>query len=370
MIDERQEEFASLYALELLEGRERAEFEASLAADSELQALVRSFRETTAALVHAAPPMSPPADLKARVMGSVASQPDGAAPADNIVRPPASLFRQVMPWAAAACFALGTGWLGQNYLAARADAETLQSEIRLAEIALKSTEQQLEAERIITLRQRQDADRQLAAATTEAEGYRSRLTERELLLADAKSQLAERERLVADRDRQLADARSQVADRELQAVALRRRFDDLAGNSSDVSRQLSAAMQRITQLTVELKSQGDLARFKITTLASLLKNSPQAVAVAVWDPNKQEGVLKVDKLPALKADQDYQLWVVDPQYPNPVDGGVFTVEPGTGTARMAIKAKQPVGVVSAFAVTLERKGGVPKAEGPFVLLGK
>ena len=105
-------------------------------------------------------------------------------------------------------------------------------------------------------------------------------------------------------------------------------------------------------------------------LASLLKNSPQALAVAVWNPDKQEGVLKVEKLPALATDQDYQLWVVDPQYPNPVDGGVFTVDAQTGEARFQFKSKQPVKSINAFAVTLERKGGVPKAEGPFVLLGK
>jgi anti-sigma-K factor RskA len=64
------------------------------------------------------------------------------------------------------------------------------------------------------------------------------------------------------------------------------------------------------------------------------------------------------------------LWVVDPQYPNPVDGGVFSVDPATGEARLVFKARQPVSNISAFAVTLERKGGVPKAEGPFVLLGK
>jgi anti-sigma-K factor RskA len=53
-----------------------------------------------------------------------------------------------------------------------------------------------------------------------------------------------------------------------------------------------------------------------------------------------------------------------------VDGGVFTVDPVTGEARLIFHAKQPVASVNAFAVTLERKGGVPKAEGPFVLLGK
>ena len=41
MIDERHEELASLYALDLLEGAERAQFETALARDPELQALVR-----------------------------------------------------------------------------------------------------------------------------------------------------------------------------------------------------------------------------------------------------------------------------------------------------------------------------------------
>ena len=130
------------------------------------------------------------------------------------------------------------------------------------------------------------------------------------------------------------------------------------------------AGRELADLQTQLKTQGDLASFKITALASLLKNSPEALAIAVWNPTTQQGVLQVDKLPALAADKDYQLWVVDPQYPNPVDGGVFSVDPQTGVARVQFKAKQPVNAINAFAVTLEHKGGVPKAEGPFVLLGK
>ena len=53
------------------------------------------------------------------------------------------------------------------------------------------------------------------------------------------------------------------------------------------------------------------------------RRRPKALAVAVWDPKKQEGVLSVENLPALAVNEDYQLWIVDPQYPNPVDGGVF-----------------------------------------------
>jgi anti-sigma-K factor RskA len=130
-----------------------------------------------------------------------------------------------------------------------------------------------------------------------------------------------------------------------------------------------ASAGRIAALTRQMQEQGDLAQFKIATLASLLADSPQAQAVAVWNPTLQEGVLTVENLPALEADKDYQLWVIDPQYPIPVDGGVFQVDPRTGEARYQFKADKPVATVAKFAVSLERKGGVPKAEGPMVLIG-
>ncbi|MCF7687309.1 MAG: anti-sigma factor [Cephaloticoccus sp.] len=134
--------------------------------------------------------------------------------------------------------------------------------------------------------------------------------------------------------------------------------------------QLHDAKRHVAELDLALKEQGDLARFKISTLTSMLGNSPQAMAVAVWNPDLQQGVLSVEKLPALASDQDYQLWVIDPQYAIPVDGGVFRVDPTTGQARYQFKADKPIKNVAKFAVSLERKGGVPKAEGPMVLLSQ
>lgn len=153
-------------------------------------------------------------------------------------------------------------------------------------------------------------------------------------------------------------------------ASLRSARNQLEAERLLANRQLNDATQAIASLDRQLREQGDLARFKIATLASLLGNSPQALAVAVWDPNAQEGILSVEKLPALAADKDYQLWVIDPQYPIPVDGGVFTVDPQTGVARYQFKAGKPVRTVAKFAVSLERKGGVPKAEGPMVLISQ
>jgi len=129
------------------------------------------------------------------------------------------------------------------------------------------------------------------------------------------------------------------------------------------------AENMINDLGRQLREQQDLTRLKVTALASLAGNTPEAQAIAVWDPARETGLLTVDKLPVIADNQDYQLWVVDPAYPNPVDGGVF--KPGTdGHVVLTFKGDKPIKSVAAFAISLEKKGGVPKAEGPIVLLGK
>jgi hypothetical protein len=118
----------------------------------------------------------------------------------------------------------------------------------------------------------------------------------------------------------------------------------------------------------QLQKAGDVANLKIAKLADLLGNTPQAVAIAVWNPLSQSGVLTVEKLPVLQRDQDYQLWVIDPAYKDPVNGGVFTVD-ANGVARLDFRPDQSVTAATTFAISRERKGGVPKAEGPIVAAG-
>lgn len=342
MIDERHEELASLYAFDLLEGAERTAFEQQVSANPELAALVAELRETAASLAHTTPAVPAPADLKARIFATL-DRAESAAPAapDNVIRPSFGIW-QVFPWAAAACFALCALWLGQGYLTERTEARLLRNQQALADVSLKTALQQIEIEREVSTKRLDEAGQKLAAANTDLGALRA----------------------------QLGEASTQLATRDGQVQTLNERIAVLASSSVVLERQLADARQQATQLAADLKVQGDLARYQVTALVSMLEGSPKAVAASVWDPAKQEGVLKVDKLPALAANQDYQLWIVDPQYPNPVDGGVFTVDPQTGAQKVSYKAKQPVSSVAAFAVTLERKGGVPKAEGPFVLLGK
>ncbi len=123
--------------------------------------------------------------------------------------------------------------------------------------------------------------------------------------------------------------------------------------------------RRITRL----EERDILARVQIASLSSKLTNAPNANAVVVWDEKKQRGVLKVTQLPRNANDHDYQLWLVDPRYRNPVDGGVFHVT-NDGSLSVRFHPNVPVREARAFAISLERKGGVTKAEGPIVLLGK
>jgi anti-sigma-K factor RskA len=247
----------------------------------------------------------------------------------------------IIPWMMAACLAIACIWLSQLYLQSRASTSVLQDQSALAQIEVESAKNTLEAERIL-------ANRQLADATVE-------LTQLNQQLLQSTQKIVEATGILGETFDQLDAVKAESAARETRVAEL--------------SQQLAATTEQIASLRERLQAEGDLAQFKIATLASMAGNSPQALAVAVWNPTTQQGLLRVDKLPALASDKDYQLWLIDPAYPNPVDGGVFTVDPATGGAQISFKPNQRVNNAAKFAVSLERKGGVPKAEGPIVLLG-
>jgi hypothetical protein len=81
----------------------------------------------------------------------------------------------------------------------------------------------------------------------------------------------------------------------------------------------------------------------------------------VWDPGTQKGFLHFVGLasndPAVK---QYQLWIFDAARDQryPVDGGVFDVPADANDVVIPISASLPVTKVAAFAVTVEKAGGV------------
>ena len=124
---------------------------------------------------------------------------------------------------------------------------------------------------------------------------------------------------------------------------------------------------RLQQQLAAMADEDALSRVKIATLASMLDSAPKGSAVVVWNEEKQEGIIKVENMPAARADQDYQLWVIDPGYKLPVNAGVFHPE---GSEKRTFKPTEIIKSPDKFAVTIERKGGVAHNEGPIVLVSK
>jgi anti-sigma-K factor RskA len=158
---------------------------------------------------------------------------------------------------------------------------------------------------------------------------------------------------------------------ENDALRTQQRLAELAFQAArnQLAERSLLAESMIRDLGNRLRRSEDLARLKVSALASLAGNTKEAQAIAVWDPDQQAGLLTFDRLPTIPESQDYQIWVVAPDHPNPVNGGVFKPD-ADGHAVLAFKPDQPVAKAAAFAISLEKKGGVPKAEGPIVLLGK
>jgi anti-sigma-K factor RskA len=332
MIDERDQELASLYAFDLLEGEELAAFEAALARNPSLQQLVADLRSTAGALAHTAPQTIPPPAVKDRILATLDERARGRT-SDVVPFPSRGAWSRLLPWAIAAGFALGTAFFGERYLVARSQNELLSQREALADVALKSARAQLETE-------------QFLAQHTTAEFGRIRGALEQQLAAVQQTETQLRQALAA--------AQGSQTSLQQQLAETRRKESSLSEQLVAARRDEAAAKAQLVATSEQTKREVDLARLKIATLASMLNNSPQALAVAVWDPAEQKGVLTVDKLPATGADQNYELWVIDSK---PVSAGVFAVG-ADGRAKLAFKPVSAVQSALKFAISREKNDGL------------
>jgi anti-sigma-K factor RskA len=139
MISEEQQDQAALYALGLLTADEAAAFEAAMGADAELATLARELREAANHVVLGLPEASPPAALKARVLGLVGNEGKAAAAtataAEKIV--PFRPFGWV-PWAIAAGLAVFCGLLVTERSDLRRELAALRATDPLSQVAVYS----------------------------------------------------------------------------------------------------------------------------------------------------------------------------------------------------------------------------------------
>jgi anti-sigma-K factor RskA len=255
VIDERQQDQASLYALGALDAQEAREFEALLRDNPELQTLVRELRAVAEGIAGTVAALEPPARVKAKLMLQLEEQPRPASVTPlQARRRPVSVW---IPWAIAAGLAMVS--LGFIYQSAGLKAEL---------------------------------------------------------------------------------------------VAQARRIEEL-GMSLEVAQ---AETGDLRQTVARLRESNRLAAIRIALLDSLVAADPKAVAVSVWDNERQSGVFIVRNLKPAPTDKDYQLWIIDPMYPSPVDAGVFQVD-AQGNGREEFHSRAPIQSAKQFAVTIEKKGG-------------
>ena len=177
----------------------------------------------------------------------------------------------------------------------------------------------------------------------------------------------------------VAGLQSEQEQAQVEVARLTTERNRAAGKLADLEKQEAESNERIVALNREreqmmgeiaqLKERDSFSQMQIATLTSKVAEAPKASAFVIWDAKNQRGVLTAVDVPPNAEDHDYQLWVVDPKYQIPVDAGVFSVKNGQ-TTKVVFKPKRPITSADAFAVSLERKGGVAKAEGPMVLVGK
>jgi len=125
---------------------------------------------------------------------------------------------------------------------------------------------------------------------------------------------------------------------------------------------------RLQRELAEARASDPLAQAMLVALVSPTGDHPDAKANVAWQPDRQSGVITINNMPPAGEGHDYQLWAVDANHPDPINAGIIHVEPN-GVTRVRFKPDKDASQIKAFAISLERAGGVPKREGPIVMIG-
>ena len=148
------------------------------------------------------------------------------------------------------------------------------------------------------------------------------------------------------------------------SVSLNLYFNNTQNGIKDQLATLTAAKNDNELAYQNLKSKWDLVNnptVKTIPLSGVEKH-PDMKAVVYFEQNSNEVYLALENLPVAPKDQQYQLWaIVDGK---PVSLGVFDQDAAAEVQKMAT-----VSAAQAFAITLEKRGGVdsPTMENMFVM---
>ncbi len=134
---------------------------------------------------------------------------------------------------------------------------------------------------------------------------------------------------------------------------------NIAENQQQIMREQLAQITR----KLEILANPEVLRIK---LSGLPEKDTSAFVMLLWNPANKDLYIDQTRLSPLPTDKQYQLWALHQGVP--IDMGVFDV--GAHAVSDLIKMK-PVEAADAFAITVEKRGGVPSPTlSEMVVLGK
>jgi anti-sigma-K factor RskA len=330
---EQFEEQLPLYAIGALDKPERQAIEVHLLTGcTDCHAALKQYYGVAEAMPYGLPAVSPPAELKRRVMSSIQTPAEAPSPTtpwpavdqltDEWAAPPVRSSR----WYSSPAFGFAMLVL---LVGAGLYAYLLRSEVS-QEIG-----------------QRQRLESTLREETERMEALKEQVTNQEQQVADLKTAFAERS---GDTGR-LKEA---LATSEEETAQLRK---ELAQGEQELSSLRKTVAQRDEMLVV-LRS----PNAKVISLMGSEK-ARSAGGLLLIDPASRRALLYAFNLPPLPRGKSYQLWAIQDK---PVSAGTFTLDAGNKT-RLVIKPTPDWTSVSRFAVSIEPEGGRPQPTGDIFL---
>lgn len=146
----------------------------------------------------------------------------------------------------------------------------------------------------------------------------------------------------------------------------------LAAGRIQAERKLAKSRDKEARLEkelVDLRRQNLLSQVKITMLQARVDAYAGTRAVVIWDTARQAGLIQFRDLPAPQPGKNYQLWVIDPKFPQPISAGLVPFS-ASGLVRMDFTPAKAVGTANAFAVSIEKAGGSRSPQGQIILMGQ
>lgn len=139
------------------------------------------------------------------------------------------------------------------------------------------------------------------------------------------------------------------------------RLDDLETRFDRLSETYEKTVEQNEKLAFKAQVLAD-PTYKIISMEGVEQHE-ESKAHVYWDTETKDVYVGVDQLPIPPENKQYQLWaIVDGQA---VDAGVFEVEKDT----TGLQKMKNIPKAEAFVVTLEKRGGVPVAEGDIYVMG-